>query len=220
MAIIRLHALNDFDEWRGKARQALAANLSPDEVEWRMEGEAAGLLDSDADLPPAERPIGAVPRQFLDLASQAICHTDPARFSVLYWLLWHLQLDKQLLGDATLGANVAITKWASAVRRDSHKMKAFVRFKSVAEDTGRERYAAWFEPEHYTLEMTAPFFARRFDGMDWAIVMPYRSASWTDSVSPSAQGASAATCPPTTLLRPTGKPILPRSSIPPGSRSP
>src|SRR5690606_9431984 len=33
-------------------------------------------------------------------------------------------------------------------------------------------------PEHFTLEMTAPFFVRRFDGMDWAIVTPYRSAWW------------------------------------------
>lgn len=178
MAVIRLHSPNDFAEWRGKARQALAANLPPDAVEWRMVDEAASLLDEDTDLPPAEQPVGAVPRQFLDLAAQALCHTDPTRFSVLYWLLWHLQRDNRLLGDATLGANAAITRWASAVRRDSHKMKAFVRFKAVVDDAGRERYAAWFEPEHYTLEMTAPFFARRFDGMDWAIVTPYRSASW------------------------------------------
>ena len=30
MALIRLHSLNDFAEWRGKARQGLAANLPPD----------------------------------------------------------------------------------------------------------------------------------------------------------------------------------------------
>lgn len=179
MHVVRLEAPNDFAEWRGHARQLLAANLSPDEVEWRMLDDAAGLLDGHAaSLPPANRPVGSVPRQFLDLAMQAICHVDPARFSVLYRLLWDLQIDSRLMGNATLNANSLLTKWASAVRRDSHKMKAFVRFKSIADGSGIERYAAWFEPEHFTVEMTAPFFARRFDGMHWAIVTPYRSAFW------------------------------------------
>lgn len=180
MQVIRMQSPNDFAEWRSKARQLLAAGLSPEQVEWRMMDDAASLLDSDdaLDLPAATQPVGSVPRQFLDLAEQAICHTDPARFSVLYQLLWALQADSQLLADATLDANSLLTKRASAVRRDSHKMKAFVRFKSIADDSGLERYAAWFEPEHYTLELTAPFFARRFDGMMWAIVTPYRSAYW------------------------------------------
>ena len=180
MHVVRLLAPNDFAEWRSKARQLLAAGLSPRQVEWRMLGDAGGLLD-DIDampLPQADRPIGSVPRQFLDLAQQAICHTDPARFAVLYELLWALQGNNRLLEDATLNANSLLTKWTAAVRRDSHKMKAFVRFKAIADDSGLERYAAWFEPEHYTLELTAPFFARRFDGMIWAIVTPYRSAYW------------------------------------------
>ena len=37
---------------------------------------------------------------------------------------------------------------------------------------------AWFEPEHFVLERTAPFFARRFTGMKWGIVTPYRSVFW------------------------------------------
>jgi len=59
------------------------------------------------------------------------------------------------------------------VRRDSHKMKAFVRFR---EDEAR--FGAWFEPDHYVLERTAPFFVRRFASMQWAIFTPYRSAAW------------------------------------------
>ena len=53
---------------------------------------------------------------------------------------------------------------AKAVRRDKHKMHAFVRFREV----GRERnahYVAWFEPEHHIVEAAAPFFARRFADM-------------------------------------------------------
>ncbi|QQR37255.1 UdgX family uracil-DNA binding protein [Devosia oryziradicis] len=178
MHIVRMEGLNDFAEWRGKARQVLAAGLSPDQVEWRMLGDVGGLLDQPTPLPLADHPVGSVPRQFLDLAEQAICHADPARFAVLYRLLWRLQADGQLLQNSADPDNSLLTKWTSAVRRDSHKMKAFVRFKSIVDDSGLERYAAWFEPEHYTLERTAPFFARRFDGMVWAIVTPYRSAYW------------------------------------------
>jgi DNA polymerase len=180
MHMVRLLSPNDFGEWRNHARGLLAAGLSPDQVEWVMDGEGGSLFGSDfaPAVPGVDGPVGRVPRQFIDMAAQAICHRDPARFSVLYQLLWRLQQDNQLLGDATLDVNSLLTKWTSAVRRDSHKMKAFVRFKSIADDGGLERYAAWFEPEHYSLEMTAPFFARRFDGMTWAIVTPYRSAHW------------------------------------------
>jgi DNA polymerase len=66
---------------------------------------------------------------------------------------------------------------ASAIRRDAHKMKAFVRFRSVLEGA-EERFIAWFEPDHYVLEATAPFFSRRFAGMHWGIVTPYASAWW------------------------------------------
>ncbi|RYG87722.1 MAG: DUF4130 domain-containing protein, partial [Alphaproteobacteria bacterium] len=124
------------------------------------------------------RAVGTVPPRFIALAEAAICHADPDRFALLYRLLWRLQKDKALLearSDPDVGK---LERRASAVRRDAHKMKAFIRFKALESHTDRERYAAWFEPEHYVLERTAPFFVRRFTGMDWAIVTPYRSAFW------------------------------------------
>src|SRR3546814_11253964 len=53
-----------------------------------------------------------------------------------------------------------------AIRRDVHKMHAFVRFRRLGEEAGRESFAAWFEPSHRILRLTAPFFQRRFTGMD------------------------------------------------------
>jgi len=180
MHVVRLQSPNDFAEWRGHARQLLLANLSPDEVQWRMVGDAGGLLDvvDAVDLPQATGPVGSVPRKFIELAQQVICHADPARHDLLYRILWGQQLDSNFMENAASDRMVCASHWAAAVRRDSHKMKAFVRFKSIVDDSGLERYAAWFEPEHYTLEGTAPFFARRFDGMIWAIITPYRSACW------------------------------------------
>ena len=68
---------------------------------------------------------------------------------------------------------------AQAVRRDMHKMKAFVRFRTIADDAGgAPLHVAWFEPEHHIVEATAPFFARRFTAMRWAILTPERSVRW------------------------------------------
>src|SRR5690606_34798248 len=180
MLSVRLQSLNDFAEWRGKARQLLAAGVPPEQVVWRTEGDENGLFEGGDTMLPEARPGagGTVPRQFIEAAEIAINHSDPQRFALLYRQLWRLQKDPGLLADAADAGNGKLSEFCKSVRRDSHKMKAFVRFRSIAGPDGDERFAAWFEPEHYTLEMTAPFFARRFDGMVWAVVTPYRSAFW------------------------------------------
>jgi probable DNA metabolism protein len=105
-------------------------------------------------------------------------HDDPQRFALLYRMLWRLQDDRDLLQARSDSGVQRLEQMCAAVRRDAHKMKAFVRFKSILDDTGLERFAAWFEPDHYVLERVAPFFVRRFTGMLWAVVTPYRSAFW------------------------------------------
>ena len=49
---------------------------------------------------------------------------------------------------------------AQAVRRDLHKMKAFVRFRPIdaRRRTEPPLHVAWFEPEHHIVEAVAPFF--------------------------------------------------------------
>jgi probable DNA metabolism protein len=179
MLSVRLASLNDFADWRGKARQLLVAGMKPEQVIWRVPGEDNGLFEAgDELLPSASHPVGAVPPAFMELAQTVVNNADPARFGLLYQMLWRLQSDRGLINDASDRTLIRLREMASAVRRDSHKLKAFVRFKSIIDDSGMERFAAWFEPSHFTLEMTAPFFVRRFDGMVWAIVTPYRSAYW------------------------------------------
>ena len=41
-----------------------------------------------------------------------------------------------------------------------------------------EHFVAWYEPEHYTLEMKLNFFIKRFKNMRWSILTPYRAAHW------------------------------------------
>ncbi|RUT34729.1 DUF4130 domain-containing protein [Arsenicitalea aurantiaca] len=177
---ITLASRNDFAEWRGVARSLLAEGVRPEDLSWTGPDDTEDLFGAPAEAPlpsRADRPVGRVPQKFIGLAEAAICHVDPERFALLYRLLWRLQKDASLLSILSDPDVQKLERRASAVRRDSHKMTAFVRFREIVSAEG-ERFAAWFEPDHFILERTAPFFVRRFSGMVWAIVTPYASAFW------------------------------------------
>jgi DNA polymerase len=179
MKTVHLTTVNDFTEWRAVARRLLLEAVPPDEVIWVDPASPHDLFGAEESVEQVTgRKVGTVPQRFIDWAEAGICHSDPERFGLLYRLLWRLQKDKDLMtvrSDPDVGK---LDRRVSAVRRDAHKMKAFVRFKEIVDDSGLERFVAWFEPEHFVLERTAPFFARRFTGMMWGIVTPYRSAFW------------------------------------------
>jgi uracil-DNA glycosylase len=179
MPLVRLESRNDFAEWRAAARALLMSGTPPEAVVW-ADPDSRGDLFADPAPRPAvtARTVGTVPPRFIELAEAAICHSDPERFALLYRLLYRLQKARDLLAVRSDPDVEKLHRRADAVRRDAHKMKAFVRFKSIVDDSGLERFAAWFEPEHFILERTAPFFVRRFTGMMWAVVTPYRSAYW------------------------------------------
>ncbi|SDG53572.1 UdgX family uracil-DNA binding protein [Pelagibacterium luteolum] len=179
--------LNELKPWRDTVRPLLAAGVAPEAVIWLQEGDPEALFGDALDLPDETRPV-RVPPDFIAAAERALCHADPRRFDLLYRLAYRLGDDRGLLSVASDPDIVMLTRLMKAVKRDSHKMKAFVRFRAI--DDSNERFAAWFEPDHFTLERTAPFFAERFAGMEWAILTPYRSAFWdrkTLSFGPGAQ---------------------------------
>ncbi len=77
-----------------------------------------------------------------------------------------------LLGNRADPEVSAAERIAREVRRDIHKMRAFVRFRELPRQGDRRRFVAWFEPGHRIEEVNAPFFQRRFGDMDWLIVTP------------------------------------------------
>ncbi|WP_183903199.1 UdgX family uracil-DNA binding protein [Rhizobium sp. BK212] len=182
MRRVVLAGRGDLAEWRDAARAFAAAGILPEEIDWREKDEEADLAFQRDAMPPA--PIMArkpmtVPPAFIDLAETVLCHSDPVRFSLLYRLLWRLQLDRQLLEVASDEDVVRARLMAKNVRRDAHKMTAFVRFKEVgAVSADRRKFLAWFEPDHHIVRRTAPFFQRRFTDMDWLIATPKGSAAW------------------------------------------
>jgi DNA polymerase len=166
----------DFAEWRRAARGLLASGVAPDDISWRGGEEGASLFGDNAAVAPAGRL--SLPRELVEIAERVICHRDPEVPARLYRLVWRALHDRNLLARTTDADVDWLRRADKAIRRDVHKMHAFVRFRRLGEEAGRERFAAWFEPDHPILRLTAPFFQRRFYGMDWAIVTPDARAVW------------------------------------------
>jgi probable DNA metabolism protein len=177
MHIITLDHETDFDGWR-KAARALALNdVKPSDVTWNVAGDAPELFaPTTAPLEPSHGTFN-VSAKFVELAKMAILHRDPERFALLYRLLWRLRQNHDLLDIATDPDVNEIAAMAKAVRRDEHKMHAFVRFREIGREH-KSHFVAWFEPEHHIVELAAPFFARRFADMPWSILTPDLCAHW------------------------------------------
>lgn len=177
MHFITLDGETDFPGWRNAARALALNDVKPADVTWRVRGNAPELFEPTA---PPEPPHGAtfnVSGKFVELAQIAILHRNPERFALLYRLLWRLRDRHDLLDIATDLDVTEVTGMAKAVRRDEHKMHAFVRFREIGREQ-KAHYVAWFEPEHHIVELAAPFFARRFADMPWSILTPDLCAHW------------------------------------------
>jgi len=180
MIAARLSGPADFAGWRAEARRLAQAGAAPEDVEWNWGEGGGGLFGAGDALAPAQaQPCDlTVPRRFLDLAETVICHRDGGRFALLYRMLLRLQQEPALLDDS-VDADVARAQaMARSVRRDLHKMTAFVRFRAVAGAGEGGPFVAWFEPEHFILAPAATFFTARFAAMCWSILTPQGSLHW------------------------------------------
>jgi probable DNA metabolism protein len=165
------------DRWRTLARHGWEAGIAPDAIDWDAAAQGGLLQAMSLEDAPTRRTGLNVPARFLALAACVLCHRDPGRHALLYRVLWRIgEGERGLLERATDRDIHRLAQLEKSVRRDTHKMKAFVRFRAVAGED--DAYAAWFEPEHCIVDRVAPFFMRRFAGMRWSIVTPYRSALW------------------------------------------
>ena len=174
----------DVDAWREAARDALRRGYTPEQLDFQDATVSYSLdllaLDSGTAGAPVLQPH--VPKAFLESAKIAATHRDPQRWNLLYRLLFRLQQNRDLL-KIEIDNDVAELKLLEQqVRRDLHKMHAFVRFRKVEEPGPdgaiREHYIAWYRPDHRILHLAAPFFAERFAPMRWTILTPDESASW------------------------------------------
>ena len=184
----------DFEGWRRLARAALQAGIPPEEVAWRAAGSPPDLQLSGV-LRGHDGATVRVPPGFVDLARQVICHRSGQRFALLYRLLWRIAQGERALLEICTDPDVRRAgRMAQSVRRDQHKMKAFVRFRQIA-GVRPEQFVAWFEPEHHVVDAVAPFFCARFAGMRWSILTPERSVHWDGAALSFAAGARRESAP-------------------------
>ena len=180
-----------FDDWRSEARALLSDEVAPNQVHWSPEDNQLGLFDqidgetskekgADASLNGGGKsPRVSVPSPFLELARHVACHRDPARWQVLYQTLWRIVHGERRLLEISTDEDVhRLQLMKKAVKRDVHKMKAFVRFRKIEANKAVETYIAWHRPDHLIMRLAAPFFSRRFKGMLWTILTPNESAHW------------------------------------------
>lgn len=196
MRTVALPAPDDFDAWREAARALAAADVPSDQVVWQVGSESADLFGTAASPPPIPGQAAlSVPRAFIDLARSAALHSDPQRFALLYTLLTRLRAQPKLMEDRADPLVRRLDHLAKQVRRDIHKMRAFLRFREIADDDGQPRYVAWFEPEHHIVRHNAGFFVDRFAGMRWSILTPEVSIHWDGQALSQGPGASKGDAP-------------------------
>ncbi|MGQ2979819.1 MAG: UdgX family uracil-DNA binding protein [Polaromonas sp.] len=211
---VTLQGPADLEGFRRAARALLAQHMLPEQVSWHSSDAPvqdlfasgiAGAVEATSAIHKAafnDAPPVSVPPEFVTLCETAILHRDPNRFGLLYRILWRLVHEPGLRHDPLDADMVKAQQMAQAVRRDQHKMKAFVRFRTVQDETFRSHpeggplHVAWFEPEHHIVEAIAPFFARRFTQMRWAVLTPERSIDWNGAQLSFGPGASKSDAPP------------------------
>ncbi len=129
------------------ARGALLRKIPPASLVWNEIDGAQPSLDifedekanGSGDTPVAgdgnnvagvrDKSVGApqfrVPKAFLQLAHIVALHRDERRWALLYRLLWRLIHGERKLLEVVVDPDVALA--SEFIRRDVHKMRAFVR---------------------------------------------------------------------------------------------
>ena len=199
----------DWAGFRQAARALVQAGVAPEQVDWFTPTDAAddlfasGEADHEAAQPepgwaalPATHPAPQVPPDFVRLCEQLILHRDPARFTLMYRLLWRMTHQPDLRHDPLDADRMLAHHMARAVARDKHKMHAFVRFRPVIQPDGETVHMAWFEPDHFITEANAGFFIRRFTQMHWAILTPDACVRWDGKALHTSPGAQRSDAPP------------------------
>ncbi len=149
--------ITDFTDWRNNARALLGNSIHPSTVKL-VAKNGTGDLFCQSDTPEAVPALLSshynaisISRDFIERAHWVSHHSDSEKWQLLYGLAWRLiHEDKRLLHNPIDPQIALFNRMFKAVSRDHHKMKAFVRFRSIADFTGNVdsfNSSELFEPE-------------------------------------------------------------------------
>ncbi|HEV8310143.1 MAG TPA: UdgX family uracil-DNA binding protein [Methylomirabilota bacterium] len=114
-----------FESWQAAARTLLRERVPPSEVVWLDSAASPGGTGPAGSGPPPDpdssQPVARVPRQFIELAGQVVRHRDPARWPLLYEMLWRLVHEsRDLLEHRTDPLVRRLVAMAAQVRREAY----------------------------------------------------------------------------------------------------
>ncbi|WP_426752412.1 DUF4130 domain-containing protein [Myxococcus sp. Y35] len=176
--LTRVSVAPDLGTFRVVARGLLAREEPPERVRFEEVRGQTDALRAAVRWEACGRLAPALPRDFLGLARTVVCHRAPARWALLYRVLWRLTHGEPELLHRHDDPDVRRLRWMEqAVRRDVQAMTAAVRFRRVWRDGGAH-HVAWFQPEHAILREVAPFLVRRFPTFSWSLFTPEACVHW------------------------------------------
>ncbi len=171
-----------FESWRHAVRPLLAAGKNADDLLWREHLSTAAADSASVtaqSTPPLDKASIRLPRSLMALLDRLACYRTEDRWELMYRLAWRTLFENsQLLKDPADADVSHAMRMDRAVKRDIHKMHAFVRFREITLVGGVSSFFAWFEPQHEILRKGAIFFAKRFPNMRWTIATPDGAAVW------------------------------------------
>jgi probable DNA metabolism protein len=181
MKTVTITSVPGYKEWRIASRKCLAQSIPPESIIWQSSQVSQSDLFCENDTSKVEsepQTSHSIPKSVLLLIKYALCHRDESRFALCYRILWRVIFEnRNLLRLKTDEDVLRLNMLVKAVKRDAYKISAFLRFKEVVV-SGEAHFIAWYEPEHYSLEIKLDFFQTRFKNMRWSILTPYRAAHW------------------------------------------
>ena len=165
----------DLEGFRRAVRASIAADVPPQNVVWTT-AAAPTLFGTD---PAADGAPVNLPKAVSEWIRLIVCHRDADRYALLYALVWRVLHGERAVLEVQSDPLVhRLSMMHKSVRRDLHKMHAFLRFRRVDGESVEHRFVAWFEPDHFILDATAAFFVERFQSLKWKIITPIGSLTW------------------------------------------
>lgn len=128
-----------FVAWRAASLGALAEDLAPEAIEWRVKQESElpqgqALFDYGATSEDAEPRSTAVrvSKELAALLQDAALFRESQRWAFLYKVLWRWHHGDRAVASPADEDGARLHRMAKSVRRAKHDMIAYVRFRKQA----------------------------------------------------------------------------------------
>lgn len=162
----------DFASWLRAAHYLLQQGIVPSAVEWLE-------CDDPAKLTPLPEALQARwNEEFLRMARLASYHRCSERWAVLYRVLWQLVHGHSRLMRDCLNPEVnRLRTLAREVEKDVRHLVTATHFETVNTPDGAVQVGRC-QPRQHSVELAAPYFARRWGNTRWQLCTPDRCVQW------------------------------------------